>query len=349
MSIRKIIQQNFDIGKISIEEFLKANVQLGRIEDLAEFVKGGQRAAIGEIRKFGDRDYIKTTSGWKFHGKGTGAKAQEHSMAKHLPATLSEKKKEVKFDRGEAHHAKQVAYHTQQRDMHQNIHDYIAKTHGGADNKASLAYHAEVAKQHSKHLERLARIKDGTGLLSIAHLKVGDKFIAISEGFQDKGKEVPITIVEVDASGIVYMTPEGHRTYIDRETGSATGTITYTHNFSKWKPADPKAKKGPYDDMPAHEMLKKLGIDSVSQTHYEAKRGSVFNKEHSSITDTHVAQRIRSLVNEYGKPTKVTYEKFDTSKNNDDIEYARRAEHEYGWSTGTSVTLHWGDKSKRVF
>jgi len=42
------------------------------------FEKGGKVAFIGEIRNFGGRDYIKTHDGWKFHGKGTGEKAQAH-------------------------------------------------------------------------------------------------------------------------------------------------------------------------------------------------------------------------------------------------------------------------------
>lgn len=49
--------------------------------EILEIEKGGRRAQIGEKRIFGGREYIKTPDGWKFHGKGTGAKAQEH--AKH--------------------------------------------------------------------------------------------------------------------------------------------------------------------------------------------------------------------------------------------------------------------------
>jgi hypothetical protein len=48
------------------------------------FEKGGKKAAIGEIKEFGGRSYIKTVDGWKYHGKGTGAKAQQHSQS--IPA-----------------------------------------------------------------------------------------------------------------------------------------------------------------------------------------------------------------------------------------------------------------------
>lgn len=40
--------------------------------------KGGKRAVIGEKREFSGRTYIKTQDGWKFFGKGNGAKAQGH-------------------------------------------------------------------------------------------------------------------------------------------------------------------------------------------------------------------------------------------------------------------------------
>lgn len=47
--------------------------------------KGGKRAVIGEKREFSGRMYIKTAQGWKFFGKGTGSKAQDHhnSAASH--------------------------------------------------------------------------------------------------------------------------------------------------------------------------------------------------------------------------------------------------------------------------
>lgn len=41
--------------------------------------KGKPVAAIGTIKDIGGRPYMKTADGWKYHGKGTGAKAQEHA------------------------------------------------------------------------------------------------------------------------------------------------------------------------------------------------------------------------------------------------------------------------------
>lgn len=43
-----------------------------------ELNKAKVTAQLGTIKKFGGRDYIKTTSGWKYHGKGGGEKAQDH-------------------------------------------------------------------------------------------------------------------------------------------------------------------------------------------------------------------------------------------------------------------------------
>lgn len=53
-----------------------------------ELVKGGKGggAPIGTKKSFGGKEYIKTDSGWKYLGKGTGAKAKEHA-SKHQAAS----------------------------------------------------------------------------------------------------------------------------------------------------------------------------------------------------------------------------------------------------------------------
>lgn len=48
--------------------------------EIDELEKGGKRAVIGEKRTFSGREYIKTNDGWKFHGKGGGAQAQQHAQ-----------------------------------------------------------------------------------------------------------------------------------------------------------------------------------------------------------------------------------------------------------------------------
>jgi hypothetical protein len=61
--------------------------------------KGGKRAVIGERRTFGGREYIKTSAGWKFHGKGGGAKAIAHregALDHHVEAGKGEKKDTTK-------------------------------------------------------------------------------------------------------------------------------------------------------------------------------------------------------------------------------------------------------------
>lgn len=52
---------------------------VSKVLDGFDIIKGGKRAQIGEKRTFGGREYIKTTSGWKYHGKGTGTKAKAHA------------------------------------------------------------------------------------------------------------------------------------------------------------------------------------------------------------------------------------------------------------------------------
>lgn len=59
--------------------------------DLLE--KGKVSQPIGTIKEMGGRNYIKTNTGWKYHGKGTGAKAQEHvkGSLQHHVSTASQK------------------------------------------------------------------------------------------------------------------------------------------------------------------------------------------------------------------------------------------------------------------
>jgi Inorganic Pyrophosphatase len=80
----KLKQFVFDNEKLT-KAFESMDLQsaVNIIEDILE--KGGKRAVLGEIRKFGGRDYIKTADGWKFHGKGTGAKAQSHVQGTKQP------------------------------------------------------------------------------------------------------------------------------------------------------------------------------------------------------------------------------------------------------------------------
>jgi hypothetical protein len=65
------------------------------IDIIDPLTKGGKRATLGEIRSFGGRDYIKTNDGWKFHGKGTGKKAQSHYM-KTAGQSIENHRKQVK-------------------------------------------------------------------------------------------------------------------------------------------------------------------------------------------------------------------------------------------------------------
>ena len=99
-----------DSPQVTTEELEKS------ADDFLE--KGGKRAVIGEKRQFGGREYIKTSAGWKFHGKGGGAKATAHregALDHHIEAgrevsdsdALEEYKKHLKN-----YHEAQKAYPT---------------------------------------------------------------------------------------------------------------------------------------------------------------------------------------------------------------------------------------------
>ena len=60
-----------------MENLIKQHQEAIRKNIINSFEKG-RAHPIGTIKKFGNRQYIKTASGWKYYGKGTGQKAQQH-------------------------------------------------------------------------------------------------------------------------------------------------------------------------------------------------------------------------------------------------------------------------------
>lgn len=96
----EILQKAFDDGFITDEQFLKAResyysakadqavetISKAFDNDLIteeQYLDAVEKAKtvypIGTIKKFAGRDHIKTADGWKYHGKGTGEKAQAHA------------------------------------------------------------------------------------------------------------------------------------------------------------------------------------------------------------------------------------------------------------------------------
>lgn len=71
--IKKSISNSFAGERLTIEELEKSASDY--------FEKAKAITPLGTIKEFGGRPYIKTNDGWKYHGKGTGAKAQEHAKS----------------------------------------------------------------------------------------------------------------------------------------------------------------------------------------------------------------------------------------------------------------------------
>ena len=81
--------ENFDFNNVKrehqrisnniLKSYTNVDDSINDEQQATEFLeKGGKRAQIGETRMYGGRQYIKTADGWKFHGKGTGAKTKQH-------------------------------------------------------------------------------------------------------------------------------------------------------------------------------------------------------------------------------------------------------------------------------
>jgi len=57
--------------------------------NILEKGRKGSGAPIGSLKLFGGREYIKTSSGWKYHGKGRGKKATEHRESSQITQSSS--------------------------------------------------------------------------------------------------------------------------------------------------------------------------------------------------------------------------------------------------------------------
>jgi protein-tyrosine-phosphatase len=136
--------------------------------------KGGKRAVIGEKRTFGGREYIKTSAGWKFHGKGGGAKATAHregALDHHVEtgksvATKEEEQYDDKFDKesqeikrieadsGDAHEddAATEAFKTNHAAATKEQREQVASDYFGDKNKDLLSVGAHHHEQLSEAL-----------------------------------------------------------------------------------------------------------------------------------------------------------------------------------------------------
>lgn len=78
-----LMPESLDGKKVFLTPEVKKAILDGLItpEQVNRIEKAVNQAQLGEKRMFGGREYIKTATGWKYHGKGTGAKAQEHAAA----------------------------------------------------------------------------------------------------------------------------------------------------------------------------------------------------------------------------------------------------------------------------
>lgn len=60
------------------QSLIKSEQALISNEEVLDLKKGKPASPVGTKKEISGRTYIKTTDGWKYFGKGTGAKAQEH-------------------------------------------------------------------------------------------------------------------------------------------------------------------------------------------------------------------------------------------------------------------------------
>lgn len=114
-----------------------------------ELIKGGKGAAVGARKEFGGREYIKTSDGWKYVGKGKGKGAKKH-LEQHKSADDDKSKPKANADDPLAEHAKDTPTETLTAVAHDPSKDpklqaaakeELKHREGGAD---------KVAEEHDK-------------------------------------------------------------------------------------------------------------------------------------------------------------------------------------------------------
>lgn len=126
--------------------------------ELQELKKGGKRAVVGETRMFGGREYIKTQSGWKFHGKGTGAKAKEHKASAKEHSDRGGAPANVSTEEAKRTIAENNAKHQSQSDLDRKIEEARKQSPEAKDEKKSN----DKPKQETPKVGEKVHISDMT-------------------------------------------------------------------------------------------------------------------------------------------------------------------------------------------
>jgi len=97
------------------------------------------------------------------------------------------------------------------------------------------------------------------------------------------------------------------------------------------------------------EIMDKFKIPNVSYQSIEGKRSTVFDRETYYLADNmSFFRRFKEYFEKYGKPTKITTEKFDTREDNYEYESEVRGEREWSYSIGTKVILSFKGENDRI-
>lgn len=189
------------------------------------FEKGGKGAVIGEIRTFGGRQYIKTHEGWKFHGKGTGKKAQEHKNS----SSKGQVEREERKLEEDIHKYWSPEKHNEHFRMHYTKSDELYNT-----NRTLSDWHHSEAEKH----RRLASEKQNA--LDKENKKVKNSSKEIEEGsirkFESPEMESPIYAVRVN----------GVDRYIQKMTGISSSDTAYYEVVKNGNSWDAVQSKGAY-------------------------------------------------------------------------------------------------------
>ena len=97
------------------------------------------------------------------------------------------------------------------------------------------------------------------------------------------------------------------------------------------------------------EIMDKFKIPNVSQQYIQGKRSSVFDGDTHNLTDDlSFFERFKEYYEKFGKPVKISTEKFDSREDDYEYEASYRGEREWSYSVGTKVIISFKGEDDRI-
>jgi hypothetical protein len=244
--------------------------------------KGGKSAVIGEIRTFGGRQYIKTSEGWKFHGKGGGAKAQSH-----VASSLGHHVAKVTGDDVDAAYAAASEGRKSPEEVGK-VHDAFNKQKSTEDLQKQLKQlqqkplhqqDKEKIKQIKSQIEGSSKKDDGASGKVKINSAYGDMlFSNIKSASNPTGKLTKpenYSVVELHNGQFLRTTNERANIFVKQGEGNLVGKFDPNQNFSH--------REDYQDDKATQKHIQAMSEGATEEEADQIARGKRNIDDHSGV------------------------------------------------------------------